>query len=311
MPLFIASPTDISQGDDAARRLETTNDVRFVSADGIIAVDEARWRVAQEYERRTWLEQGIHLTENRSEEHRAGFNAYADLPDDLGSVLELGCGVFTVVLDMLNAGKTARAITLVDPLADVYRQQHPHCAYKDGRLAGVDVSVIAQPVEEATFRAFDTVTMVNALSHCRNAQQVLDTALAALKYGGLLVFQETVHNFDPAQVYDAGHPLRPSQAYVDAFLAQFAEVYRGVDNYFVGRLGEAVAQAASAVRHAIPSDEPPVEAEPVETIDDGMADIETELAEGSDLDEIIHTPPADEPEMPPAPKPKRKRRGHA
>ena len=237
MPLFIESPSKIYQGAEAAEKLQTTNDSRFVSDDGIIRVDDTRWQVAQEYERVTWLVHGINITDDRADQHRDGFNQYHDLPQDLGHVLELGCGVFTITNTILAGGRTAQSITLVDPLADAYKN-HPHCTYRDGNIQGTPVTIEGVAIEQLDLtptQLFDTVIMVNVLSHCRDARLVLDIAARAVAPGGVIVFQETVHDFDPFDVWDAGHPLRFKQPFLDAFMSRFEAVYKGDENYFVGR----------------------------------------------------------------------------
>lgn len=265
MPLFIASPTEIYQGQDAIDKLAQTNDSRFVSADGIIQVDLDRWQQAQAYERATWMETGLSMTDDRADHHRAAFNGYAALPADLGRVLELGCGVFTITNTILQAGHTAQHITLVDPLIDAYKG-HPYCTYRDGTMQGVEVTVYSEPIEGIFFgQQYNTVIMVNVLSHCRDARVVLDLALRAVAPGGILVFQETVHNFDPLDVWDAGHPLRPTQSFLDAFTSQLEAVYKGDDNYFVGRKTGVSAKPPALVKlleHEPTFKEPMLEPEP-------------------------------------------------
>lgn len=237
MPIYIESPTSIYQGAEAAEKLAQKNDSRFVSDDGIVKVDDARWQVAQEYERATWLVHGINNTDDRADQHRDGFNSYVDLPQDLGRALELGCGVFTITNTILAGGRIAQHVTLVDPLAEAYKN-HPHCTYREGYIQSVPVTIESVAIEQLELwptQLFDTVIMVNVLSHCRDGQLVLDIARRAVAPGGVIVFQETVHDFDPFDVWDAGHPLRPTQAFLDAFMSQFEGVYRGSDNYFVGR----------------------------------------------------------------------------
>lgn len=293
MPIFIESPTKIYQGAEAAEKLAQKNDSRFVSENGIVRVDDARWQVAQEYERATWLVHGINNTDDRADQHRDGFNQYHDLPQDLGHVLELGCGVFTITNTILEGGRTAQSITLVDPLAEAYKN-HPHCTYREGSIQGVPVTIESIAIEQLELtpdQIFDTVIMVNVLSHCRDGQLVLDIARRAVAPGGVIVFQETVHDFDPFDVWDAGHPLRPTQAFLDAFMSEFKGVYRGSNNYFVGR--KAVDIVATMQPVILIEHEPTFKPLP-----------ETHTVTGNKAD----MPPASIPE-PPAKKPARKSKG--
>jgi SAM-dependent methyltransferase len=80
---------------------------------------------------------------------------------------------------------------------------------------------------------YDTVIMINVLSHCQDAQKVSDWIDVHLKKGGHLVFAEPVRDIDPARLYDVGHPLSYNQDVIETFLKPYKEKFRS-GNYFIG-----------------------------------------------------------------------------
>lgn len=232
-PIFVGSPVDVSHGEDARRRLATTNDTAFETKDGVLAVSEARWQQALTYERATWMDYNPQTSSDRNEFHAEQFGDYVALPGDLGNVVELGCGPFTN-LRLILKDRTANSVTLVDPLIKSYIH-HPNCAYANEMLAGQDVTLVESAVEDwKTRKKFDTVVMVNVIPHCRDANAVLDTVRKLLKKGGLLVIAEHPREHPAADHYDVGHPLALKAHVIEAFYGEFEEVYRN-EWYFVGR----------------------------------------------------------------------------
>lgn len=234
-PIFITSPTDVSKGDKALSRLERTNDSRFETDDGVLQVDHARWQLAHDYERHTWLTHNINLKTDRNEFHQEQFDNYEALPENLGKVIELGCGPFTNLRLILPA-HPAESVYLLDPLAKDYQAGHPHCAYKDGTLAGHDVTLMATTIEDSNTRhKFDTLVMINVLPHCRDATAVLNFIRARVRSGGLVVLGEFPREHPAKLHYDAGHPLALKAHVLEDFLNEFEEVYRR-GWYFIGRV---------------------------------------------------------------------------
>lgn len=290
MPIFVQSPTEVIQGEEAARLLAEKNDLRFATADGVVSVDDARWQEAQRFERDMWIRVNPNRTELNEADNLAGFNGYAALPADLGNVLELGCGPFTVLRSILAAGHTANHATLVDPLADDFRTSHAHCTYKEGHVSGVPVTLFPLAAEDVELhQTFDTVILVNTLSHCRDAQAVLTLAFNALKPGGLVVFQEYASAYKPDEIWDAAHPLKVTQEYLDRFVARFDEVYRN-GSYFIGRKPEgeyvemeAPVEVVEAIKAGVPV------GHSIAYTPDAVVEI-VELPADSDLDDVVHTP---------------------
>lgn len=224
--IFVSSPIDVLTGDDAKHALATTNDTRFETEDGVLVVDKERWQQAQEYERRTWMELNLGAMEDRNNFHADMFAQYAALPQELGDVIELGCGVFTNTRHILNTGRTASSITLIDPLIEDYKT-HPNCAYADGTINGMECTLVNKAVEAySTKKRFDTLILVNVLTHCYDAPKVLKMAHTWLKDGGWLVFAEFPQSASASDHYDVGHPIMPKEHVLETFLGQFEVKHR-------------------------------------------------------------------------------------
>lgn len=233
MSVFVASPVEIYHGAEADCRLAQTNDSRFATPRGILRVDAARWRQAQQYERDTWMVFNLETTTDRNEAHSAGFGGYAALPSDLGDYIELGCGPFTNTRFIIQ-GRTLSSLTLLDPLILDY-ERHPHCSYPGWFLQGIPVLAIPTTIEAwQPERAYHTVVMTNVLPHCYDAEMIFETVRRVLAPGGWLVFHEDPPVLEPLARYDVGHPLVVPAPVVAAFLKDFEPVHQN-GNYFIGR----------------------------------------------------------------------------
>lgn len=234
MKIFVSSPVDVFYDDDAAAKLETTNDAEFASVRGVVTVSMERWQKAQQYEYETWLHYNMDARTDRNEQHRDGFAGYAALPENVGHIVELGCGPFTNVRYIVD-GHKAKSVTLLDPLIDHYERQHPNCTYKVWTLYGYDVAHVAEPIERwQTEQRFDTLVMVNTLAHCYDAAEIFKVIRRVLKPGGVLVFHEVPQVYMPLELYDVGHPLSLTKAALGEFLSEFEVMYQSGD-YFIGR----------------------------------------------------------------------------
>jgi SAM-dependent methyltransferase len=239
-PIFITSPVSVLTGDAARVALEATNDAAYYTpGKGVLSVPLERWQQAQQYERETWLTHGLGATEDRNTEHAAMFDDYKALPEKLGHVIELGCGAFTNLRHILPGRETGK-IYLLDPLIMVYHNEHPNCLYNPNtdkfevQFMRGDIRLIEGTIEAYdTDIKFDTVVIINTLSHCQDALSVFDWINAHLKKGGWLVFGEPARDIDVTQVYDQGHPLSYNQSVIDDFLAGYKEKHRN-GNYFIG-----------------------------------------------------------------------------
>ena len=232
-PIFVESATSVFHGDHALRRLQRVNDTRFETEDGVVKVDEERYQVAKAYERHTWLVHNLKLETDRNEFHRDAFDGYSSLPESLGKVIELGCGVFTNLRFILPGRKVLTAY-LLDPLVKEYQAKHPNCTYKDDLLAGYEVTLINSGIEDSKTRLkFDTIVMINVIPHCRDALAVFEFIRKHLKIGGHLVMGEFPREHPASLHYDAGHPIALKAHVIEDFLAEFTEVYRN-GYYFIG-----------------------------------------------------------------------------
>ena len=264
-PLFVDRDVQVFEGEAARERLERTNDARFVDGDlGVVAVDDARWREAQAYERRTWMEIGLSAADDHNREYLQWFEDYAPLRGrHFERAIELGCGPFTNLRLILQVAR-ARRVHLLDPLAEDYLR-HPHCRYRGrrlggalsglrslgrswrgplgglgeaidalrtGGLAGVPVEIEAVPIEGfRTGHRFDLVVMINVLEHCRDARAVFGKIEEILSPGGVLVFHDRLWAPDEiqrtiSQLYDAGHPLRVGRDLAMEFVGRFRPILR-------------------------------------------------------------------------------------
>lgn len=220
-PIWVGSPTDVRCGQEALEALAKTNDACYAkSGNEVLMVPEERWRAAQHFEKTTWMDICPHAQSDRNEEHKANFNGYDTLPNDLGHILEIGCGPFTQMRTICMAGHRAKSITLLDPLLDTYLK-HPNCTYKN--TIATFLSMRAEELDDAL--RFDTVICINVLEHVQDAAAVLNKLFNALNPDGWLVFQERSWNIDLTKLYDVGHPIRVSEATVAAFIACFRPIY--------------------------------------------------------------------------------------
>lgn len=241
-PIWIGSPIDVRTGTEAAAALATINDNQFMTPAGIVRVTTDRWRLAQKFEETYWMTHALGATCDRSEEHASCFNHYRCLPENLGTMLEAGCGPFTQVAMILGSGHTADFVMLVDPLASEYLK-HPNCAYKNKMMGGKQIGLLSCPIEDfQQSRYFDTAVCVNVLEHVVDADVAMWNITSSLRLGGLLVFHErSWDNTSPNLLYDVGHPIRLRAETINIMLSKFKPIFQndipfggGISHYFVG-----------------------------------------------------------------------------
>jgi SAM-dependent methyltransferase len=256
--LYIDENVTVHEGEEAARLLrEHAAEVAVDPRNGVARVDDARWREAQRYERRTWMQRGLRAASDRNEHHRDRFEGYTALRGlRFRRGIELGCGPFTNLRLILETCRIDEVV-LLDPLIEDYLR-HPFCRYRGGRLGGLlrehparlpsyalhplralrskanefrvggwlgrPVTPVAAMIE--TFEAdapFDVVVMINVLEHCRDAHAVFARIDAMLAPGGIFLYHDKMYDAAGvrellAVLYDAGHPLRVDHSVVDSFL---------------------------------------------------------------------------------------------
>lgn len=232
---WVGSPADVRTGDAAEQAINTINDNKFYTDPhtGIIKVDEARWKQAQQFEEAGWTIYWSHSSSDRNHEHYGLFDEYKSLPQNLGKVLEIGCGPFTQASTIL-ATRKADSITLTDPLLDKYLNLE-HCPYKTGSLHNLKTTCITIKAEDINYNEeFDTVICINVLEHVMDAMKCLTNIYNSLKNGGILIMGERAHDeFNPFKSYDVGHPITIKTPIFDEFRSKFNIIYKN-GNYFIG-----------------------------------------------------------------------------
>jgi len=221
--LFVTPEQQVLEGADAERMLQQCNDRRFLSDQGIIQVDRARWEMAQRYEKRTWMVSALNASDDRNQEHADRFDGYRALGcRKFKNVIELGCGPFTNLRLILPHIPPPQHVSLLDPLIGDYLN-HPHGAYRDQRLCGLPVETIASSIEQfSPARTYDMVVMINVLEHCYDIPKIFEVVLQLLAPKGVFIFADNVFRKEEIPVlissqFDSGHPIRISQDYVTEF----------------------------------------------------------------------------------------------
>jgi len=245
MKIWIGSASDIRQGKEAEEALTIQSDAKFWDEEkGVVKVDTERWQNAQKFEFDCWMKHWAYAESDRNHEHQAGFNNYEDVPQDLGNVVEIGCGPFTQ-LQTIAGNRTIREITLLDPLLDHY-QQLPNCAYKDGRFLGYPTTLLCRQAEvlHAT-EEFDTAICINVLEHVQDVEAVLTMLYRAIKPEGVVIFGERCYDgLDIDEIYDVGHPIRVKMKVFEDWEQQFTPLFNITPvfndplnqvHYFIGR----------------------------------------------------------------------------
>lgn len=257
--LFVDPELRFLTGGEAKNALKQVSDESFVDPEkGVVHVPRERWKVAQQYERRTWMEAGAHALDDHNVEHAAQFDGWRALAGRrFHRAIELGCGPFTN-LRLIGRLATIDRCVLLDPLIREYLS-HRHCTYRRGivissekpryarlggtlagrairRLAakvapramwdGIPVErMIASPIEEMPDAGtFDLVVMINVLEHCFDAEAIFAKILKLTMPGSVFVFHDKLYAAgrvaeDAHRHYDAGHPLRIDRRLIEQFLA--------------------------------------------------------------------------------------------
>lgn len=205
------------------------------------------WEKAQQAELHGWLYDWAGLSDDRSEEHATAFHNYKDLPENLGDVLEVGCGPFTQTLRILKNRK-ARSVVLNDPLAEQYLTRHPKCTYNRINSLCGNVTVLtcqAENLLEAYKHlnqgGFDTIILINVLEHVENADKIMSNVYEMLKDGGLFVFGDRSYDEGAeleGELNKTLHPVLITKELLASHKAKYNMVFEQGD-YFIGRKGTA------------------------------------------------------------------------
>lgn len=256
--IFIDENRNIFKGDEAIQLIRARELESIDPFTGIGKVGEERWKEAQRYERKTWME-GVAAMSDRNEEHEACYGGYLAIKGKkFDSAIELGCGPFTNLRKILSHCEISN-IHLLDPLAEDYLE-HPFCRYKHSRLGGIlkttllpwskrggfkhpvkfckhkldewnigklmgrDVTIHATGIESFTpTQTYDLCVMINVIEHCQNVKVIFDRILEMTNNGSYFIFADKMYDAKAEAVrakthFDAGHPLRVDYSVIREFL---------------------------------------------------------------------------------------------
>ena len=236
-PWSVDEDGNVLTGREAAMQLQAKNDMRYLQREqGIVEIDMDRWKEAQRYERRAWMEgAGLNAREDRNTEHEEHFENYAAIQGRyFGNAIEIGCGPFTNMIRILEHVRCGK-VTLLDPLVEHYLS-HPHCTYKRKRLGGWfgnRVQTVGEPIESfSSHEVYDLVVVINVLEHCFSVAQFCERLISLTAPNGILVFHDklipaSVLKSFVRNIYDAGHPLRVADSLILEFLsANYGQIFR-------------------------------------------------------------------------------------
>jgi len=253
--IFVDKEIKVLQGEEAEKMLNIKNDSKYLKDNAIMSVSYDRWLEAQYYEKKTWMSDNRHISDDRNYHHHQKFDSYIELvnykkTNKIDKIIELGCGPFTNLRTILNILEDVKEIHLLDPLLDEYLT-HPNCFYKDKKISNKQVQTHSTPIEEFNvIEKYDMVLMNNVLEHCYDINKIFDKINEILNQNGLLIFSDVYYKNDEAdkmvyEVYDSGHPLKLSENFLNNFLNNFNVLYNvdihGLynqpwrnDKYFIG-----------------------------------------------------------------------------
>ncbi|CAF1099229.1 unnamed protein product [Rotaria sordida] len=234
----------------------TSDDCFYHPEYGIGEISHDRWMHAISSEKSAWS--GTKRSDDRSSDHLAGFNYYKELPNNLGDVLEVGCGPFTQtrpILNLKNRQFDIKSITLWEPSAIYYVQYVKNCVYKNGKINGfpnLTTIVVSAGAEQLRFmNSYDTIIMINVLEHVQNSYEILQNIYNALRPNGILVLGERWwdhYNWHISSITADRvlHPIRIKYRVWQYFTSFFKPLYdarnhrsylkyRGNGSYYIGR----------------------------------------------------------------------------
>ncbi len=227
-----------------------TSDICYVNPSyGIPRIPLERWTRASWAETAWWTAPDRQGDDNDNAEDSKGlFENYRAVPDNLGHVLELGCGPFTQLKSILgvpNRNWKVDTVTLSDPIL-VVESTHAKSSFARGtfeahgkRYPTKLIQVGAEEVGSLYHDKFDTVIMQNVLEHVVNAFDVLESIYNTTKPGGIVVFWEPTYNniwngwnpgnqplaWDDSTAFDLmAHPIRLHMSVFQYFASFFEPI---------------------------------------------------------------------------------------
>jgi len=225
------------------------------------SVERERWLKAQEWERVHWIKAermrakygknyiwrlfswlGLkprHRGDDSNVWWKEKFAHYSFLPQKLDNAIELGCGPYTNIRNIINTCVPAH-LMLSDPLIRTY-VHFPLTFVADMYRRGL-CALDDHPLEECPFASdyFDLVVMINVLDHVCDADVCMKEAVRITKHGGFLIIGQELSDEvdtvnmknDPGQV---GHPIRVEHYWMGGHLAGFEPVIKKILSRDEGR----------------------------------------------------------------------------
>jgi hypothetical protein len=237
---FVDATGRVLRGEEARVALEHKNDAEFLTEhNGIVSVPQTRWKEAQEFEQKYWLER-VSTRDDRNEDHAAEFAGYGAIRNRTFShAIELGCGPFTN-LRIISSGCFIQSCSLLDPLIGSYLDM-PNCRYNqqalhcDGTLMrklaanlplriirrglrqiapqvlrrGVqDIPIkrlVASSIEDMQTDGLtcDLIVIINVIEHCYDIHRVFENIKRIAATNAILVFADKY--YEPEMVSELVH----------------------------------------------------------------------------------------------------------
>lgn len=152
------------------------------------------------------------------------FDNYAFLPDEIGNVIEVGCGPYSNVRLMVDRCKMNH-IVLSDPLIRTYVKFK--LTFVRDMYEKAACTLDDHPLEDLPFKDdnFDLAVMINVLDHVRDANACMENFYRVVKPGGLVIFgQDLCREEDSkALLEDAGlvgHPIKLHEDWFKPWIEQ-------------------------------------------------------------------------------------------
>ena len=225
---FVDENFRILTGSEARDALKQTSDAPFLSEnqEGIVKISPERWKIAQDFEYRSWMEKHREAKDDRNYKHMQDFENYQCLRGmTFRHAIEMGCGPFTN-LRLIASVCNVQNVTLLDPLISSYLE-HPSCFYtkEELQIAESPLSrslsrskltralrkiirlikpnllgnfrlpikqLIDKPIEEmpVSEKAYDLIVLINVIEHCYDIKQIFANILKIAAPGAILVFHD-------------------------------------------------------------------------------------------------------------------------
>jgi SAM-dependent methyltransferase len=238
---FVDENFKIAEGENAKELLSSISDAEFLTKDqGVVKVPYERWKLAQTFERRGWMEKWRRVSNDRNTQHMMDFDNYKALEGlKFNNAIEIGCGPFTNIR-LISTICEIEKCTLLDPLIASYLH-HKNCSYTQhslyagenclshflssniilrGLRRGIKTffphalsrqhikieELIPAPAEEISLNGrYDLIIMINVIEHCYDIERVLNNILKIAAPGAYFVFNDKYYDIENITKLIQGH----------------------------------------------------------------------------------------------------------